>query len=181
MTESGKGEESEGDRQTRTRNLLPERNQDPEPRKKKGCPLPPNQLFRFRFPHHSPSLAINHSLLWLIMAANSSASMLSGKYAEALESSRLFLSSFSSSSGGDLKYLSNLQDIANRKRSSLIIDMNDLYAYDPELCESVKGNTKRYMNVFAEAADAAMPPATDTSIPDDVIGMWWNSYQALFF
>ena len=108
-------------------------------------------------------------------------SMLSGKYSEALSSARLFLSSFSSTNGGDLKYLSNLQDIANRKRSSLIIDMNDLYAYDPELCESVKGNTKRYMNVFAEAADAAMPPATDTSIPDDVIGMWWNSYQALCF
>ena len=113
--------------------------------------------------------------------AASMGSMLSGKYSEALSSARLFLSSFSSTNGGDLKYLSNLQDIANRKRSSLIIDMNDLYAYDPELCESVKGNTKRYMNVFAEAADAAMPPATDTSIPDDVIGMWWNSYQALFF
>jgi len=60
------------------------------------------------------------------------------------------------------KYAQMLQEIANRATRVLEIDLNDLQAYqnDDELVDAVVGNTKRYMSVFAAAADAVMPIPT---------------------
>ncbi|EFN55074.1 hypothetical protein CHLNCDRAFT_52849 [Chlorella variabilis] len=63
-----------------------------------------------------------------------------------------------------------LQDIANRQRSTLDVDLDDLdgFSKDPELVEHVEGNTQQYLRLLAEAADNIMPAPTDDNLPEDV-------------
>lgn len=62
------------------------------------------------------------------------------------------------------------QDIANRQRSTLDVDLDDLdgFSKDPELVEHVEGNTQQYLRLLAEAADNIMPAPTDDNLPEDV-------------
>jgi DNA replicative helicase MCM subunit Mcm2 (Cdc46/Mcm family) len=62
------------------------------------------------------------------------------------------------------------QDIANRQRSTLEVDLDDLdgFSKDPELVEHLEHNTQQYLVLLAEAADNIMPSATDENLPEDV-------------
>ncbi|KKK12390.1 hypothetical protein P175DRAFT_0505311 [Aspergillus ochraceoroseus IBT 24754] len=77
-----------------------------------------------------------------------------------------------------LKYMQMLQDVADRERSNILIELDDLATYEkslPEdselkLVQSVQKNTKRYIEVFSQAADAIMPKETkEITFKDDVL------------
>jgi DNA replication licensing factor MCM7 len=60
------------------------------------------------------------------------------------------------------KYLDMLQEIANRERKVLTIDLDDIYCYkrDEDLIRNIESNTLRYLRHFEESADALLPQAT---------------------
>lgn len=72
-----------------------------------------------------------------------------------------------------LKYMSQLQTIANRDQEALVIDLEDIYKHEKTLGELVSriiGNTRRYVNLFSEVVDKIMPqPTKDISDTDEVI------------
>ncbi|KAI5294945.1 Mcm2-7 hexameric complex component [Ascosphaera acerosa] len=79
---------------------------------------------------------------------------------------------------GKLKYMSILQDIANRETKHVLIDLDDLDTYmksqpdspDQNLVDIIERNTYRYIEVFSEVVDGIMPKETrDISFKDDVI------------
>ncbi|EAW13889.1 DNA replication licensing factor MCM7 [Aspergillus clavatus NRRL 1] len=77
-----------------------------------------------------------------------------------------------------LKYMQILQDIADRERTNVLIELDDLATYekslpedtDLKLVESIQQNTKRYIDVFSQAVDAIMPTETrEITFKDDVL------------
>ncbi|KAL3457372.1 MCM2/3/5 family-domain-containing protein [Aspergillus heterothallicus] len=77
-----------------------------------------------------------------------------------------------------LKYMQMLQDVADRERADILIELDDLVAYertlpdevDLKLAESVQRNTKRYIEVVSQAVDAVMPKETkEITFKDDVL------------
>ncbi|KAF4167508.1 hypothetical protein CNMCM6936_004963 [Aspergillus lentulus] len=77
-----------------------------------------------------------------------------------------------------LKYMQILQDIADRERSNVLIELDDLATFekslpedtDLKLVESIQRNTKRYVDVFSDAVDAVMPKETkEITFKDDVL------------
>lgn len=68
------------------------------------------------------------------------------------------------------KYMKQLEEISNRQRDTLSIDLDDLESFtdEPDLIQNVESNTYQYLSIFAEAADAVMPPPTITSVTEDV-------------
>ena len=62
------------------------------------------------------------------------------------------------------------QDIANRQRATLEVELDDLegYSKDAELVAHVERNTQQYLALLAEAADNIMPQPTEDNLPEDV-------------
>ncbi|XP_074591820.1 DNA replication licensing factor MCM7 [Curcuma longa] len=81
-----------------------------------------------------------------------------------------FLRNYSDSLG-DPKYLDILQDVANRKMRAIYIDLEDIYTFckdsDEDFWKRVKHNTRRYINLFAEAIDEIMPQPTEVFSVDE--------------
>ncbi|KAK0463768.1 DNA replication licensing factor MCM7 [Desarmillaria tabescens] len=76
----------------------------------------------------------------------------------------------STSETRDIKYINQLQRIANRDQQMLVIDLEDLHTQDPELVQRIRGNTRRYVSLFSEVVDQIMPlPTKDISDYDEVI------------
>ncbi|CAD7702196.1 unnamed protein product [Ostreobium quekettii] len=76
------------------------------------------------------------------------------------------------------------QNIANREQKTLDIYLDDLHEFfaesDPEFSKSVEHNSRRYVKLFCEAADSAMPAPTRSDIAEDifdVIADEVNQYQ----
>ncbi|KAJ1981397.1 DNA replication licensing factor MCM7 [Dimargaris xerosporica] len=71
------------------------------------------------------------------------------------------------------KYKDQLQAIADRRQSSITIDLQDVAQFDGKdggLLTNIQINTKRYVDLFSRAIDALMPtPTVDISYEDDVI------------
>ncbi|KAF1965020.1 minichromosome maintenance protein 7 [Bimuria novae-zelandiae CBS 107.79] len=76
------------------------------------------------------------------------------------------------------KYMEMLQDIADRTRTNVLIDLNDLdtweKAVDPErqlkLVESIERNCHHYIEIFSRAVDKVLPqPTQEPSFKDDVL------------
>lgn len=69
-------------------------------------------------------------------------------------------------------YMPMLQEIANRTRRTIDIDVSDLedFEKDNTLADRVSSNTRRYVTIFSQAIDAIMPsPSPDAPTPvDDV-------------
>lgn len=72
--------------------------------------------------------------------------------------------------GKTLKYLAQLLEISNRERDQLIIDLNDLEAYEKattddehnyKLIESIERNAHHYIEVFSRAVDKCLPAPTN--------------------
>ncbi|KAK0484021.1 MCM2/3/5 family-domain-containing protein [Armillaria novae-zelandiae] len=76
----------------------------------------------------------------------------------------------STSETRDLKYINQLQRIANRDQQMLVLDLEDLHTHNPELVQRIRGNTRRYVSLFSEVVDQIMPlPTKDISDYDEVI------------
>jgi DNA replication licensing factor MCM7 len=68
-----------------------------------------------------------------------------------------------------IKYMNILQDVANRVRSDILIDLNDLEAYEKaaidedtnyRLVESIERNAHHYLEILSRAVDKCLPPPT---------------------
>ncbi|EKM55274.1 uncharacterized protein PHACADRAFT_143392 [Phanerochaete carnosa HHB-10118-sp] len=72
-----------------------------------------------------------------------------------------------------LKYMDQLQCIANREQQMLAIDLEDVAEHEKtisELVSRIRSNTRRYVTLFSEVIDKLMPiPTKDISEHDEVI------------
>ncbi|TFY70273.1 hypothetical protein EVG20_g2745 [Dentipellis fragilis] len=72
-----------------------------------------------------------------------------------------------------LKYMSQLQRIANREQQMLVIELEDIVKHEKtvaELVSRIRNNTRRYVKLFNEVIDTVMPqPTKDISEHDEVI------------
>ncbi|KAF8559699.1 minichromosome maintenance protein mcm7p [Imleria badia] len=72
-----------------------------------------------------------------------------------------------------LKYMQQLQRIANREQQMLTIDLEDIHQHEKtvsELVARIQNNTRRYVQLFCEAIDKLVPtPTKDISEHDEVI------------
>ncbi|KAJ4321766.1 DNA replication licensing factor MCM7 [Neodidymelliopsis sp. IMI 364377] len=78
-----------------------------------------------------------------------------------------------------VKYMNILQDVANRARSDILIDLNDVEAYEKaavdednnyRLVESIERNAHHYLEIFSRAVDKCLPPPTkEINFKDDVL------------
>ncbi|KAI9511111.1 MCM2/3/5 family-domain-containing protein [Russula earlei] len=72
-----------------------------------------------------------------------------------------------------LKYMSQLQRIANRDQQMLVIDLEDILKHErtvSELVSRIRDNGSRYTKLFNEVVDTLMPiPTKDISEQDEVI------------
>ncbi|RAL03404.1 DNA replication licensing factor MCM7 [Aspergillus ibericus CBS 121593] len=78
-----------------------------------------------------------------------------------------------------LKYMQLLQEVADRERTNILIELDDLATYekglsdddeDLRLVESVQKNTYHYIDLFSRAADDLMPKESkDITFKDDVL------------
>ncbi|KAF5387543.1 hypothetical protein D9757_006542 [Collybiopsis confluens] len=72
-----------------------------------------------------------------------------------------------------LKYMRQLQRIANREQQMLIIDLEDIHSHQEnvaELVASILENTRRYVTLFSEVVDKIIPePTKDISQYDEVL------------
>ncbi|KAL8253914.1 hypothetical protein R6Q59_032135 [Mikania micrantha] len=80
-----------------------------------------------------------------------------------------FLQNFADENG-EAKYIKILQDVANRKIKAIQIDIEDLFHYkdfDEEFVARVTENTRRYIEIFADAIDELIPDPTEVFQDDD--------------
>ncbi|KAL2360553.1 Mcm2-7 hexameric complex component [Blastomyces dermatitidis] len=82
------------------------------------------------------------------------------------------------SKGPKLKYMQMLQEVADRTRSNILIELDDLDTYvkslpdgpNSNILDNIEGNAKRYIDVFSDAVDEIMPKETrEVSFKDDVL------------
>lgn len=75
-------------------------------------------------------------------------------------------------------YMHQLQNIANREQDSLVVELDDVAAHvntatgesGAQLVGAIRGNAKRYADLFAECVDRLVPePSKDISHKDDVL------------
>ncbi|ODQ55202.1 MCM-domain-containing protein [Saitoella complicata NRRL Y-17804] len=75
--------------------------------------------------------------------------------------------------GTHQKYMSMLQEISNRARDTVTIDLDDLQAYEHpqrDLLNSILNNTKRYNELISRAIDGILPrPSEDISSRENVL------------
>ena len=72
---------------------------------------------------------------------------------------------------GKKKYMIELQKIANQAIKTLEVHIEDLEYYlssDPALFESIKSNTKRYLNFLYDIVDKILPRKTVKSSDDEI-------------
>ncbi|KIW51281.1 hypothetical protein PV05_10019 [Exophiala xenobiotica] len=76
------------------------------------------------------------------------------------------------------KYMDMLQEVADRERQNILIDLDDLQQFEDSLpadlnlrlVESVTNNTKHYVDLFSDAVDKVLPKESkDISFKDDVL------------
>ncbi|KAJ9306183.1 hypothetical protein DTO217A2_4299 [Paecilomyces variotii] len=76
------------------------------------------------------------------------------------------------------KYMQMLQEVADRERNHILIELDDLEAFEKtlpddanlKLVETVQRNTKHYVDIFSQAVDEVMPKETkEMTFKDDVL------------
>ncbi|KAJ9292479.1 hypothetical protein DTO271G3_8751 [Paecilomyces variotii] len=76
------------------------------------------------------------------------------------------------------KYMQMLQEVADRERNHILIELDDLEAFEKtlpddanlKLVETVQRNTKHYVDIFSQAVDQVMPKETkEMTFKDDVL------------
>ncbi|KAI9782446.1 MAG: Mcm2-7 hexameric complex component [Geoglossum umbratile] len=86
-----------------------------------------------------------------------------------------------------LKYMSLLRQVANRTKSEITIELDDLDVYEKSrddddiqlnLVSSIEKNALHYIEIFSRAVDAAMPKeTTEISFKDDVLDVIMSQRQ----
>ncbi|KAM3510308.1 hypothetical protein MY10362_000095 [Beauveria mimosiformis] len=83
------------------------------------------------------------------------------------------------------KYQEIMQKLADRTQEEIVIDLDDLAAWENEtgeglkLVDSIELNTKHYVDVMSQAVDKVMPPpSSDVSFKDDVLDVLMARRQA---
>jgi DNA replication licensing factor MCM7 len=88
--------------------------------------------------------------------------------------------------GTKRKYVEMLQEVADRDRQNVLIDLDDLKLYESslpvednlKLVESVQNNTKHYVDLFSEVVDKLMPkPSREITFKDDVLDVIMSQRQ----
>ncbi|KAJ2986918.1 hypothetical protein NUW54_g9578 [Trametes sanguinea] len=73
----------------------------------------------------------------------------------------------------NIKYMNQLQRIANREQEMLVIDLEDISEHErtvAELVSRIRKNARRYVSLFSDVIDELMPqPTKDISEHDEVI------------
>ncbi|KAL7283687.1 hypothetical protein ACG7TL_003123 [Trametes sanguinea] len=73
----------------------------------------------------------------------------------------------------NIKYMDQLQRIANREQEMLVIDLEDISEHErtvAELVSRIRKNARRYVSLFSDVVDELMPqPTKDISEHDEVI------------
>ncbi|KAK0618047.1 MCM2/3/5 family-domain-containing protein [Bombardia bombarda] len=82
------------------------------------------------------------------------------------------------------KYKDILQDLADRKVNEIVVDLDDLAAYEQDvneglkLIEMVEKNTKHYVEILSKAVDKLMPqPSSSVTFKDDVLDVLMANRQ----
>lgn len=81
-------------------------------------------------------------------------------YGQDKETAKQFFQDFTYvNDGGDQvhKYAPILTKLANREQKLMVIELEDLERFNPELAKNVVGNTLRYVSIFYEALDELLP------------------------
>ncbi|KAM3514434.1 hypothetical protein MY11210_001878 [Beauveria gryllotalpidicola] len=83
------------------------------------------------------------------------------------------------------KYQEIIQKLADRTQEEIVIDLDDLAAWENEtgeglkLVDSIELNTKHYVDVMSQAVDKVMPPpGADVNFKDDVLDVLMARRQA---
>ncbi|EJP70303.1 MCM2/3/5 family protein [Beauveria bassiana ARSEF 2860] len=83
------------------------------------------------------------------------------------------------------KYQEIMQKLANRTQEEIVIDLDDLAAWENEtgeglkLVDSIELNTKHYVDIMSQAVDKVMPlPSSDVNFKDDVLDVLMARRQA---
>ncbi|CAK0784982.1 hypothetical protein CVIRNUC_008187 [Coccomyxa viridis] len=87
-----------------------------------------------------------------------------------------FLKEYIDPDTGDAKYATQLEEIADRERQLLEIDIDDVASYhDTEtLVDGLENNTKRYIKIMSEAADAALPQPSRLDLEEDTFDILYK-------
>lgn len=88
--------------------------------------------------------------------------------------------------GTKRKYIEMLQEVADRDRQNVLIELDDLKEFEEslgpdsnlKLVDSVLNNTKHYVDIFSDAVDKIIPkPSKDITFKDDVLDVIMSQRQ----
>lgn len=54
-------------------------------------------------------------------------------------------------------YAQKLMDVSHREEVQFVVDLDDVFKVDPSLCEAIKENTRRYVQLFSRVIDSQLP------------------------
>ena len=98
-----------------------------------------------------------------------------------------FLRSFRNSDDGTMKYASMLQEISDRRRHTLDISLADLEEFCSkedklnDFVTQVRSNTRRYVSLFADAADDLIPERSVCTFDEDSFDVLMRQVRPFFF
>ncbi|XP_065333521.1 DNA replication licensing factor Mcm7 [Cloeon dipterum] len=80
---------------------------------------------------------------------------------------RTFLTEFNVQEGRRkiFKYVDTITKIAHREEVSLIVDLDDLHQYNPELCDYVQQNARTYTKLISDVVFEMLPTLRDREVP----------------
>ncbi|ORZ40250.1 MCM2/3/5 family-domain-containing protein [Catenaria anguillulae PL171] len=79
-----------------------------------------------------------------------------------------------------IKYLDTLGQVADRNEDSVRIQLDDVFEFNDDLCQRIKQNTKRYVDLFSQVIDKIMPvPTNPLSKSDTIIDVIIHHRQAM--
>mmetsp|Transcript_15837 Transcript_15837/g.30993 ORF Transcript_15837/g.30993 Transcript_15837/m.30993 type:complete len:731 (-) Transcript_15837:61-2253(-) len=98
-------------------------------------------------------------------------------YVEDRAKCRAFLEGFTQN--GSLKYMDKLQEISNRELKRLVIELDDVEAFeaDSAFMQNIIRNCDRYLGLFASEADSLMPEPSVEIKEEDVYDVWMHHRQ----
>ena len=54
-------------------------------------------------------------------------------------------------------YAQKLVDVSHREEVQFVVDLDDVFKTDASLCEAIKENTRRYVQIFSRVIDSLLP------------------------
>lgn len=98
-----------------------------------------------------------------------------------------FLRTFQNPDDGTMKYATMLQEISDRRRQTLDIslaDLEDFCSKEDKLNDfvtQVRSNTRRYVSLFADAADDLIPERSVCTFDEDSFDVLMRQVSPIFF